>query len=169
MVSFRVRAPMGCLVFALSGAVGCDLDTQTNVVLENDYPASSSLPLVVYRAKWQAVKFTVPVAPGSVSDTQPTVSASPNIAYVILAPGWDPASAQPPRSLVVMQSRAGFSVHEGDTLHIGVDDTTFEGNCASGSPLSQAQADFITQLVFPGNFVSLRYDAASCTTTTLPP
>jgi hypothetical protein len=53
----------------------------------------------------------------------------------------------------------------GETLHIPVDDRAFIGNCASGSFLSQAQADFITQLIFPSDFASLRYDAASCTTT----
>jgi len=42
---------------------------------------------------------------------------------------------------------------------------TFIGNCAAGSFLSPAQADFIAQLVFPSDFASLAYDAASCTTT----
>jgi hypothetical protein len=53
----------------------------------------------------------------------------------------------------------------GDTLHIPVDDATFTGNCAAGSFLTQAQADFITREVFPGDFASRSYDAATCTTT----
>jgi hypothetical protein len=93
-----------------------------------------------------------------------TVPASANTAYVILAPGWDPKSPTPPTSLVGMQSRNGFGVELGDTLQIPVDDATFIGNCASGSSLSQAQADFITQFVFPSDFATLRYDAATCTT-----
>jgi hypothetical protein len=64
---------------------------------------------------------------------------------------------------VVLQSRASFDVHLNDTLHIPVDDSTFQGSCAAKSALSQSQADFITQLVFPDVFASFHYDAATCT------
>jgi hypothetical protein len=65
-------------------------------------------------------------------------------------------------------------------LSIPVEDTTFAGNCATGSFLSQQEADFITQVVFPSAqqgagweagpggehipnlFAGLRYDAATC-------
>ncbi len=146
-------------------AAGCDLNTQTNVVLENDYAPSATRALVVYRAYWQAVSFLVPVPPGSSTDPETTVPASPNTAYVILAPGWDPESLTPPTSFVVLQSRSGFGVQFGDTLTIRVDDTRFIGNCASNSFLPQTQADFITGLVFPDAFSLLHYDAATCTTT----
>jgi hypothetical protein len=63
-----------------------------------------------------------------------------------------------------LQSRGGFSVAEGDTLSILVDDTTFVGNCAARSFLSQSQADFITQIVFPSVFAGVRYEAATCRT-----
>jgi hypothetical protein len=145
-------------------AIGCDTP-HTDVVLDNDYPVSRTDALVVYRASWQAVTFQDPIAPGSSSDLQSTVAASENTAYVVLAPGWDPASAVAPTSFVVLQSRQGFGVHLNNTLHISVDDMTFIGNCAADSFLSQAQADFITQLVFPADFASLHYDAASCKTT----
>jgi hypothetical protein len=145
-------------------AVGCDTP-HTDVVLDNDYPRSRTDALVVYRAAWQAVTFQHPILPGSSSDPQSTVAASENTAYVVLAPGWDPASAASPTSFVVLQSRQGFAVHLDDTLHIPVDDTTFVGDCAAGSFLSQAQADFITRLVFPSDFASLHYGAASCKTT----
>jgi hypothetical protein len=46
-----------------------------------------------------------------------------------------------------------------------VDDTDFAGNCATGSALTQSQADVITQLVFPSIFQGLQYDAATCRTT----
>jgi hypothetical protein len=151
-------------IFALI-ATGCDQPPETTVVIDNRYPASSTSPLVVYHAYWQAVFQDAAVPPGSSSDAQSTVPASSNTAYAVLAPGWDPTTSAPPASLVVLQSRNGFEVHLSDTLHIPVDDTTFIGNCASGTPLSQAQADFITQLVFPGDFTSMHYDAASCTTT----
>jgi hypothetical protein len=156
-------------------ALGCGTP-QTDVVLDNDYPMSPTDALVVYRAAWQAVTFQGPIAPGSSSDPQSTIAASENTAYVVLAPGWDPASAAAPTSFVVLQSRQGFAVHLNNTLHIPVDDATFIGNCAAKSFLSQAQADFITQLVFPSDvldaggqtlvgFASLHYDAATCKAT----
>jgi len=146
---------------------GCDyVDTPyTYVVVDNNYPADAAPPLVVYQAYWEAVAFTTPVPPGSSSAPQSTVPASANTAWVVLAPGWDPSGSAPPTSYVVMQSRSGFAVHLNDTLHISVDDADFAGNCATGSVLTQSQADFITQLVFPGTFRGLQYDAATCTTT----
>jgi hypothetical protein len=152
-------------LFACAG-LGCDQKPDTSVVVDNLY-ASKSVSLVVYRAFWQAVAFTTPIAPGTSSDPQPTVPASANTAYVVLAPGWDPASSSPPASLIVMQSVDGFDVAYDLTLHIPVDDTTFAGNCAAGSFLSQAQADFITRQIFRDDFAGLRYDAATCTTTPL--
>jgi hypothetical protein len=157
------------VVFALSFVTlvaGCDPHPQTLVVIDNKYAPSPTSP-VIYRAYWQAVPFQNPIPPDASSDAQSTVPASANTAYVVLAPGWDPASSVPPTSLVVMQSVDGFDVHLNDTLHIPVDDTRFIGNCAAGSFLSQAQADFITQLIFPIDFAPVRYDAASCTTTAI--
>jgi hypothetical protein len=163
----RARASVALVALAALGA-GCDQAPHTAVVLDDAYPASASSPLVVYRAYWQAVAFPVPIAPGSSSDPQPTVPASDNLAYVLVAPGWDPDASATPSSLVVLQSRSGFGVHFNDTLHIPVSDATFAGDCASGSPLTQDQADFITQRIFPCDFAALRYDAASCTTTPIP-
>src|ERR1019366_3192359 len=161
----------GCVFALASLAVGCESAPVATVVVDNRYPPSMANALVVYRAYWQAVSFQNAIAPNSSSDPQSTLTASANTAYVVLAPGWDPTSSTPPTSFVVLQSRAGFAVHVGETLHIPVDDTTFIGNCASGSFLSQAQADFITQriftpIIFPdASAFSFRYDAATCTTT----
>jgi hypothetical protein len=143
--------------------IGCDKGPGTTVTIENHYATSARGPLVVYRAKWEAVAFPDPVPPGSSSAPESTVPASKSTAYVVLAPGWDPASASPPTSLIVMQSRDGFEVHLDGALHVPVDDTTFIGNCAAGSFLSTAQADFITRLVFPADFASVRYEPATCT------
>jgi hypothetical protein len=143
----------------------CTEPPATTVVLVNDYPPSRTNSLVVFGAYWQAVSFQDPIPPGSSSTPQETVPASANTAYVVLAPGWDPGSPTPPISFVILQSRNGLGVQEGDTLDIPVDDTTFMGNCASGSFLSQSQADFISQLVFPSIFAKLHYDAPTCRTT----
>jgi hypothetical protein len=152
------------VVASTAFAMACDTP-HTLVVMENGYDASAVPPLVIYDAFWQAVRFETPIAPGSSSDPLTTVAASENTAYVVLAPGWDPQSTTPPTSLIVMESRAGFGVSFDSTLDIQVDDTTFMGNCASGSSLTQGEANFITQFVFPNDFASLSYDATSCTTT----
>jgi hypothetical protein len=143
---------------------GCGDAPHTYVSLDNEYPASGTSP-VVYQGWWQAVPFSTPIPPGGSSGPQSTVAASDNAAYVVLAPGWDPSSNALPTSFIVMQSKTGFAVHLNDTLHIPVDDEHFAGNCLAGSRLTQEQADFITQLVFPRTFAAFRYDAATCTTT----
>jgi hypothetical protein len=144
-------------------AAACGDTPATSVVLDNAYAPSSGA--VVYTACWQAVCFPGPVSPGSSSSPpSPTVPASPNTAYAVLAPGWDPSTGGTPTSFVVLESKTGFDVHLDNTLHIPVDDASFAGNCATGSHLAQDQADFITQRIFPGVFASLHYDAATCTT-----
>jgi len=155
------------VVAALSGACAGfpDAAPQTQVVLDNQFALDTSL--VVYDAYWLNVSFAgQPLLPGSSSAPQSTVPASAdNAAYVVLAPGWDPMGTTPPRTLIAVQSRSGFAVALGDTLHIPVDDQAFEGNCAVGSRLTQSQADFLTQIVFAADFAGLAYDAATCTTT----
>jgi hypothetical protein len=159
---------IGALCAAL-GAFGCNAPPTTSVVLENAYPASAS-PLVVYDAFWQAVSFqdAAPLSPGAATPPQGTVPCSANTAYVVLAPGWDPTSSTKPGSFVVLESREGFGVDLGETLDISVNDSTFVGNCAAASFLTQAQADFVTQRVFAHDFAGLRYDPATCVTTSIP-
>ena len=50
----------------------------------------------------------------------------------------------------------------GSTLAL-VSDATFVGSCAAGQPLSQDDADLVTQRIFPGDFAGLTYDARTCT------
>jgi hypothetical protein len=166
----RRRLAVSLCALVASGAAACDAPN-TRVVLDNDYPPSTSGALVVYRAFWQAVSFSAPVLPGSSSALESTVAASENTAWAVLAPGWDPAGAATdggapdPASLIVLESRAGFAVQLNQTLHIPVDDTSFAGRCAAGSRLAQDQADLATQQIFAGLFAGLQYDAATCTST----
>ena len=150
-------------VYALLGS-GCGDAPVNQVVFANDY-APSPAAAIVYRASWQTAVLGAPLAPGASSAPIDTIASSDNPVYVVLAPGWDPASPSSPASLVVLQSRAGYALHLDNTLRIPIDDATFAGNCAAGSVLTQAQADFVTGLVFPEDFASRRYDAAHCTTT----
>jgi hypothetical protein len=163
------RSPRGVVLVVAASASACagfpDKAPETSVVIENDYAASASLPPLVYEAYWLNVAFQTPISPGTSSAPEDAIPTSGNTAYVLLAPGWDPTSTSAPTSLIAMQSRADFGVALGDTLQIPVNDTTFEGNCAAGSHLTQQQADFLTELVFASAFVGVHYDASTCTTT----
>lgn len=160
-------AGLGAAALALIASAGCDRAPQATVVLDNDYAPMAAVALPVYFALWQAVVFADPVAPGSSSPVESSLAATDNTAYVVLAPGWDPTSKTPPTSFILMQSRSGFTVHLDETLHIPVDDSTFVGNCAAGSFLSQEQADFIAERVFTSAIFDaaprpFHYDAATC-------
>jgi hypothetical protein len=159
----RHAAALGAVAFGLAG---CD-PPPTSVVLDNGYPVDTAVPLVVYRASWQSVSFPQPVAPGTSSAPQTALPSSDDTAYVLVAPGWDPAGSTPPTSFLLLQSIGGYGVSLGDTVHIPLGDATFIGNCAAQSYLTQAQADFLSQQVFldDSGAVSFTYDAATCTST----
>jgi hypothetical protein len=147
----------------------CDTEDASKAVVDNGYPGVAqggdpARQTVVYRAWWVATYFPEPVAGASTSSEQRSVPAS-DFAYAVLASNWDPASATPPATFVVVKSKAPLSVARGDTLHIVVDDQAFTGSCAADQPLSQEEADFITQRIFPGEFANVTYDARTCTTT----
>jgi hypothetical protein len=162
----RVGCPWAALALVVASQTGACIDKPyTFVVLENDYPASSKTPLTIYGAYWESIFFPTSIPAGTSSTPQDAIPASGNTAYVVLAPGWSVDASAQPTSFIVLQSRSGLTVHLYDTLDIQVDDTTFEGNCAAGSFLTQAQADFITQIVFSSVFAGMHYDAATCTTT----
>jgi hypothetical protein len=165
-VRFRFSRP---LAFAASLAGGCagwpDNAPQTNAVLYNSYPASATNPLVIYDAFWQVSFAGSPIPPGASSAPQQVVPTSGDTAYVVLAPGWNPSSSTPPTPFIVLESRSTYALALGSTLDIAVDDTAFEGDCAAGSTLTHAQADFLTQIVFADDFAGMSYDAATCRTT----
>ena len=49
-----------------------------------------------------------------------------------------------------------------------VSDATFFGSCDAKQALSQGDADFITQRIFPGDFAKMIYDAKTCSSTPAP-
>ena len=161
-----MRSVVRCVkTVVVSVALACDTPN-TCVIIDNAYATTSGD--VVYAAFWEATAFTAPITPGNSSEPHASVFASANAAYAVLAPGWDPQSTATPTLLVVLKSRAEYALDFDNTLHIVIDDATFAGNCATGSPLSQSDADFITQRVFQSTFAGLHYDAATCTTSPRP-
>ena len=150
---------LGLAASSATALAACETEDASHAVVDNAYPIGQA---VVYRAWWAATYFPDPVPAAATSAEQRSVPAS-DIAYVVLAPGGDPARATPPTSFVVLQSKAPLALARGETLHIVVDDQTFTGSCAAQQPLSQEQADFITQRIFPGEFANATYDAKTCT------
>ena len=146
--------------------MGCEGETPTSAVVQNSFqvvPDAGNPPsgVTIYRTWYFTTAFVDPVAPGSSSDTQRTVPATDYV-YAVLAPGLDPTSATPPVTLIPVRSKSKVVVARGESLAIDVSDLTFDGNCAAGTPLSQDDADFITQRIFPGDFASVTYDAKTC-------
>ena len=147
----------------------CETGSPTYAVIDNAYPspaddAGAGPQSVVYRGWWSVTYFATPVPAGGESDPNRVIPAT-DYAYVLLAPGWDPTSGSPPKTLLPMRTKSQVSVARGDTLHIVVSDEAAIGNCAAGQPLTQTEADLVTQSIFPAEFAGVTYDAATCTAT----
>jgi hypothetical protein len=156
-----------CLALVLPLAA-CETPDATYAVIDNGYPAvadggDASGSVAVYRGWWLVATFPDPVPGGSSSESERIVAGSDH-AYLVLAPGWDPASGSAPVQLLPAMTDV-LSVDRGGTLHILVDDAHVTGNCAAGHPLTQPQADLITQSIFPATFAGFAFDAATCTLT----
>jgi hypothetical protein len=157
---------------SLLGAVACDTENPTMVVADNDYPVlpdggDPTLEMTVFKVWWVTSLLPDPVPPGGEGQPQRTVPGT-DFAYAVLAPGWDPSSLTAPSRFVAVKSATTLSASRGDTLHVRVSDDGFVGNCGAGKPLSQEDADFITQRIFPGEFSGKTYDATTCTASATP-
>ena len=145
--------------------VGCNTSDPTSAVLANQYPpaidAGSADSMAVYKGWWAVTQFADPVAAGQVSDPVRVVQGN-DYGYALLAPGWDPSSSTLPSTLIPLRSASKLSVARGDTLNFVVSDDATVGNCSAGKPLTQEDADFITQRIFPGEFANVNYDATLC-------
>ena len=160
---------MRTLLLASLLLASCATETPTSAVLDNGYAADDggTNQVVVYRGWWFVTEFLDPVLPGASSGPERSVEGS-DFAYVVLAPGWDPSSGAPPSVLLPVRSAGPLASTRGDTLHVLVSPTPFIGDCSSGSPLTQDDADFITHRIFPGDFARYTYDAKTCKLTARP-
>ena len=150
----------------LLAAVGCDTPDATTIVVDNDYAITPDggdpgAEITVFKVLWSDSLLADPVPPGSEGAPERTV-LNTDFAYALLAPGWDPGSSSLPPKLLPAKSLGKLTVARGDLLHVHVSDATFAGNCAAGKALSQDDADFVTQRLFPGDFPSGSYDAMTC-------
>jgi len=146
---------------------GCDGAEPTNAVLSNEYPSASDAASAesppVYRGWWSVAQFPAPVPAGQVSEPVRIVPGS-DYGYALLAPGWDQTSGAAPSALVPVRSAEKLSIGRGESLTFVVSARTTVGDCRAGNPLTQADADYVTQHIFAAQFAGLSYDAASCTT-----
>lgn len=151
----------------------CDTEDATLAEVVNDYPViarddDAGAPadimgptsLTVFKAWWGTALFVDGVVPGATSGPQRTTPQTA-YAYALLAPGWDPSNGGPPTSLIAVRSNVRLSSARGQMLSIRVSDLDFTGRCGA-TPLSQTDADFITQRIFPAEFAGGHYDAATC-------
>jgi hypothetical protein len=165
MNTSRVLAA-ACLLFWPPMAA-CNTSDPSSAVLANDYPgasdAGSADSRVAYRGWWAVARFADPVAAGQVSDPVRVVQGT-DYGYALLAPGWDPSGDSPPATLIALRSTQKLTVARGETLTFTVSDEATVGDCSAGKPLTQEDADFITQRIFPGEFANATYDAAHCRT-----
>jgi hypothetical protein len=154
--------------FALVALAGCETADPTMAFVDNGFPlgpdADPSTQVTVYKVWWSVALFSEPVPPGEISAPVRVVPGT-DVAYALLAPGWDPASGSTPRVVVPLQTTQKVSVERGETLRILIADRTTMGNCASGNPLSVEDATFIVDRIFPGDFAGVRYDPATCSAT----
>jgi hypothetical protein len=139
----------------------CQTAEPTRAVLDNAYAVGDAgTKVTIYEGWWSVAAFFEPVPAGAESAPVRVVKGA-DFAYALLARGWDPEAASPP-ALIPVRTREKLSVKRGDTLHIRVAPDAVDGDCATGTPLSQEEADFITQRIFPGEFSGVHYDAGTC-------
>ncbi len=161
-----IAAPLALLPALALGLSGCDGETPTTVSVRNGYPAVAdggdpASQTVVYRVWYASTAFVDPIAGGDTSAEQRTVPGADYV-YAVLAVGWDPASAVAPTNLIAVKSKERFSVKRGTLGLVAVSPAAFDGDCAAGSALAQADADFITDRIHPGPFTGFTYDAKTC-------
>jgi hypothetical protein len=134
----------------------CESPDPSQAVIDNGYSAADESAASVARGWWFVAAFLAPVPPGAESAPVRVVEGS-DFAYALLAREADPGA------LIPVRTRAALSAKRGETLHLEIAPANVLGDCATGEPLSQTDADFITQRIFPGPFAGSIYDAATCT------
>lgn len=127
-------------------------DDATSVRVMNDTDAA-----IVNRLWWQTTLFTTPVEPHQRSAFERTVPAS-DFAYALLTSTTGDAG-----TLLPIRSRERLNVERGAALELDVNTTDWLGFCDAGQPLTQDEADFITQRIFVTQFADQTFEAASCT------
>jgi hypothetical protein len=134
------------LVLPLLFLLGCD--DATMIVVDDAYTDDTRVDAVW----WFESLVPNQIAPGGESPAYRTVPGQ-DFAYMILERGGQ---------VFVARTSLALGVHRGEELHVVVSPETIVGDCATNARLTQAEADFITQRIFPDRFASTIYDAETC-------
>ncbi len=135
----------------LLGLFACD--DATMIVVDNQYSDGTNVEMVW----WSETLVPDVVAPNAESPAYRTGPAT-DYAYALL----DHGDGQ----LVAVHTTATLTAQRSSTLYVVIAGPTVDGDCQTpGSrPLTQAEADVITQSIFPAEFEGAIYDAATCKT-----
>lgn len=129
----------------------CACDDATTIVVDNAYTDDT----IVDEVWWSQTLVPDQVAPGGESPVYRTTPAL-ETAYVV---------AERAGNVFVARTTIPLGVERSAELHVVISPTTIVGDCAASSArLTQPEADFITQSIFPGRFAGAVYDAATCKT-----
>jgi hypothetical protein len=129
--------------------LGCD-DT-TTLVVKNAY---SDPGVTLTKLWWQPTYVAETIAAGVESTAYRTVPGD-DYAYALITRGGDP---------IVVRSIGKLGVERGNQLEIVIAPGKIIGDCATTAPLTQAEADLVTQSIFPEDFAGANYDATKCVT-----
>jgi hypothetical protein len=130
----------------------CACDDATTVVVDNAYADDT----LVDEVWWSQTLVPDQVAPGGES---PVYRTTPSLAtaYAVL---------ERDGNVFVARTSMPLGVQRSAELHVVISPQTIIGDCAASSSarLTQPEADFITQSIFPSRFAGAVYDAATCKT-----
>lgn len=128
----------------------CACDDATTIVVDDAYTDGT----IVDEVWWSQTLVPDEVAPGGESPVYRTTPAE-GTAYVV---------AERSGVVFVAKTAMPLGVERGAELHVVISPENIVGDCASNARLTQPEADFITQSIFPGRFAGAVYDAATCKT-----
>ncbi len=123
-------------------------DDPTMMIVDNTYADGTAID-----ATWWSETYVPDViAPGTSSPTYRTIP-SEDYAYAVIDRGGE---------LIAVRTKDKLTSERGATLHVTFAATSTVGDCATGETLTQAEADLVTQSIFPDIFANTTYDAATC-------
>ena len=128
----------------------CGCDDATTIVVDNAYTDDT----IVDEVWWSQTLVPDAVAPGGESPVYRTTPAL-ETAYVVAERGG---------AVFVARTAMPLGVERSAELHVVIAPENIVGDCATSARLTQPEADFITQRIFPGRFAGAVYDAATCKT-----
>jgi hypothetical protein len=129
----------------------CACDDATTIVVDNAYTDDT----IIDEVWWSQTLVPDAVAAGGESPAYRTTPGQ-GTAYLVAERGGQ---------VFVARTAIPLGVNRSAELHVVISPQNIVGDCeATNARLTQPEADFITQSIFPGHFAGAVYDAATCKT-----